>query len=132
MALVTQFLTSIRNFVVSLDGDNLAGWLQVEPGPASQTYFQLRHELRQSFRGPQAVEKLVENCMVEVDDPPEGTGSPWPSFTAFIKEYLLYWKDAKFDDLLDLQEMLSGLLMLVCPMNSPWIGLSSDSSDMSI
>lgn len=110
MALVTQFLSSLRNFVVSLDGDNLAAWLQVEPGPASQTYFQLRDELQQSFRGPEAVEKLVENCMVEVDDPPEGTGSPWPSFTAFVKEYLLYWKDANFDDLSDLQEMLSGLL----------------------
>lgn len=110
MALVTQFLTQIRGFVISLDGDNLAAFLQVEPSPSAQSYSQLRDELRTGFSGPKAVDKLVENAMPEVDDPPEGTGSPWPSFVSFVKEYLLYWKDAKFDDLADLQEMLSALL----------------------
>ncbi|KAF3767807.1 hypothetical protein M406DRAFT_254412 [Cryphonectria parasitica EP155] len=110
MALVTQFLTSIRGLVVSLDGDSLSTWLQVEPSPTAGSYFQLRDELRQGFRGPNALEKLVDSCMPEVDDPAEGTGSPWPSFVAFIKEYLLYWKDADFDDLMGLQEMLSTLL----------------------
>lgn len=110
MALVTQFLTSVRGSVVSLNGDGLAAYLQVEPGPASQTHFQLRDELRQGFRGPDALEKLIDNCLPEVDDPPDGTGSPWPSFIAFMKEYLLYWKDADFDDLMGLQELLAGLL----------------------
>lgn len=110
MALVTQFLTQIRGFVVSLDGDSLAAFLQVEPLPSAQSYFQLRDELKTGFSGPKAVDKLVDNAMPEVDDPPEGTGSPWPSFISFVKEYLLYWKDAKFDDLADLQEMLSALL----------------------
>lgn len=110
MALVTQFLTQIRGFVISLDGDNLAAFLQVEPLPGAQSYLQLRDELRTGFSGPKAVDKLVEKAMSEVDDPPEGTGSPWPSFVSFVKEYLLYWKDAKFEDLADLQEMLSALL----------------------
>ncbi|CAN8102399.1 unnamed protein product [Discula destructiva] len=110
MALVTQFLTQIRGFVVSLDGDNLAAYLQVEPNPGAPTYFQLRDELKTGSRGPKAVEKLVDNAMPEVDGPPEGTGSPWPSFVAFVKEYLLYWKDANFDDLANLQEKLSVLL----------------------
>lgn len=110
MALVTQFLSSLRNFVVSLDGENLAAWLQVEPSPTAQSYFQLREELRHGFSGASAVEGLVDKCITEVDDPPEGTGSPWPSFIAFVKEYLSYWKDADFDDLMGLQEMLSGLL----------------------
>lgn len=110
MALVPQFLTSLRGFVTSLDGDNLSAWLQVEPSPTGASYFQLRDELRQGFKGPDAVEKLVDQCMPEVDDPAEGTGSPWPSFVAFVKDYLLYWKDADFDDLMGLQEHLSGLL----------------------
>lgn len=110
MALVTRFLTSLRNFIVSLDGDGLAAWLQVEPSPTAQSYFQLREELRDGFSGPSAVEGLVDKCITEVDDPPEGTGSPWPSFIAFVKEYLLYWKDADFNDLMGLQEMLSVLL----------------------
>lgn len=110
MALVTQFLTQIRTFVVSLDGGNLAAYLQVEPNPGAPTYFQLRDELKTGFSGPKALERLVDSAMPEVDDPPEGTGSPWPSFVAFLKEYLLYWRDANFDDLADLQEMLSVLL----------------------
>lgn len=110
MALVTQFLTQIRDFVISLDGDNLAAFLQVEPLPSAQSYFQLRDELKTGFSGPKALDKLVDNAMPEVDDPLEGTGSPWPSFVSFVKEYLLYWKDANFDDLPDLQEMLSTLL----------------------
>lgn len=110
MALVTQFLTQIRSIVISLDGDSLAAFLQVEPLPSARSYFQLRDELKMGFSGPKAVDKLVDNSMPEVDDPPEGTGSPWPSFISFVKEYLLYWKDAKFDNLADLQEMLSALL----------------------
>lgn len=113
MALVTQFLTQIRGFVVSPDGDKLAAYLQVEPNPGAPTYFQLRDELKTGFSGPQALEKLVDKAMPEVDDPPEGTGSPWPSFVAFVKEYLLYWKNANFDDLAGLQEMLSVLLTCV-------------------
>lgn len=111
MALVTQFLTQTRNLVLALDGGGLDAWLQVEPGPTAQAYFQLRAELRQSFGNRRsALEGMVDNCMPEVDDPPEGTGSPWPSFISFVKEYLLYWKDAEFNDLMALQESLSGLL----------------------
>lgn len=111
MAQVTQFLTQLRNYVIALDGESLDAWLQVEPGPTAQAYFQLREELRQSFGNKRnALESLVDKCMPEVDDPPEGTGSPWPSFVSFVKEYLLYWKDAEFDDLMALQESLSGLL----------------------
>lgn len=123
MALVTQFLTQIRGFVVSLDGDNLAAYLQVEPNPNAPTYFQLRDELKTGFSGPKALEKLVENAMPEVDDPPEGRGSPWPSFIAFMKEYLIYWKDANFDNLAGLQEMLSVLLTCVARCSPPPLSL---------
>ncbi|PSR77295.1 PCI domain-containing protein [Coniella lustricola] len=111
MALVTQFLTSIRSHVTSLDGDGLSAWFKVEPTPTAGSYFQLRDELKQSFASSAAIEKLVDSCMPEVDDPAEGTGSPWPSFIVFLKEYLFYWKDADFDDLLGLQELLSALLI---------------------
>lgn len=118
MALVTQFLTQLRGFVISCDGKNLADYLQVEPNPGSSIYFQLRHELQAGFSGAKALEKLVDNALPEVDDPPDGTGSPWPSFVAFVKEYLLYWREANFDDLADLHEKLSTLLTCVSPRAS--------------
>lgn len=116
MALTTQYLSSVRNFVTALDGDGLRESLQVEPGPGTQKYALLRQELRQSFGDKSdALERIIENCLPEVDEPPEGTGSTWPGFISFIKDYLLYWRDADFDDLSGLQESLSSLLTYVAP-----------------
>ncbi|KAG6366817.1 hypothetical protein INS49_000998 [Diaporthe citri] len=109
-SLATQFLSTIRDHVVALDGDSLDAWLQVEPGATSHAYLQLRDELRQGLGVNSQLEKLVEKSLPEIDDPPDGTGSPWPSFVTFVKDYLLYWRDADFDDLMSVQESLSGLL----------------------
>ncbi|KAI7783981.1 hypothetical protein LA080_011006 [Diaporthe eres] len=109
-SLATQFLSTIREHVVALDGDSLDAWLQVEPGATSHAYLQLRDELRQGLGVNSQLEKLVEKSLPEIDDPPDGTGSPWPSFVTFVKDFLLYWRDADFDDLMSVQESLSGLL----------------------
>ncbi|POS79739.1 hypothetical protein DHEL01_v201870 [Diaporthe helianthi] len=105
--LATQFLSTIRAHVVALDGDSLDAWLQVEPGATSHAYLQLRDELRQGLGINNQLERLVEKSLPEIDDPPDGTGSPWPSFVTFVKDYLLYWRDADFDDLMSVQESLS-------------------------
>lgn len=118
-SLITQFLSSIKDHVVALNGDNLDAWLQVEPGSTSHAYMQLRDELRQSLGVNNNLEKLVEKSLPEIDDPPDGTGSPWPSFVTFVKDYLLYWRDADFDDLLSVQESLSGLLTCAPPTFAP-------------
>ena len=117
--LATQFLSTIRDHVVALDGDSLDAWLQVEPGATSHAYLQLRDELRQGLGTNNRLERLVEKSLPEVDDPPDGTGSTWPSFVTFVKDYLLYWRDADFDDLMSVQESLSGLLTYVPCVRSP-------------
>lgn len=118
-SLATQFLSTIKNHVVALDGDSLDAWLQVEPGATSHAYLQLREELRQGLGVNSHLERLVEKSLPEIDEPPDGTGSPWPSFITFVKDYLLYWRDADFDDLMSVQESLSGLLTYVSHTCSP-------------
>lgn len=117
--LAAQFLSTIRDHVAALDGDSLDAWLQVEPGATSHAYLQLRDELRRGLGVNNQLERLVEKSLPEIDDAPEGTGSPWPSFVTFVKDYLLYWRDADFDDLMSVQESLSGLLtcVLLCVLH---------------
>lgn len=113
MSLVVEFLSSIRSFLLEAKGDELRKWLQVEPN-VSDTYYQLAQELKTSFP-PQggSLEKLIDNCLPEEDDVPEGKGSPWPGFNSFIKEYLQYWRDVNFNDIVRLHTLLSELVKLV-------------------
>lgn len=111
MSLVIQFLTSIRGFVLEQNGEELRNWLLVE-NDVNNIYFEMAAELKASFpENSQALEKLVEKCLPEEDDVPEGKGSPWPGFNSFIKEYLAYWRDVDFEDLVRLHSRLSDLVM---------------------
>jgi hypothetical protein len=110
MALVTKFLTSIRQFVIAQDEISLRDWLKVEP-PVPDIYHQLAAELRSSFpKNSNGLEKLVDNCLPEEDDVSEGHGSPWPGLNSFIVEYLEYWRDVDFDNPIKLHTLLSELL----------------------
>ncbi len=110
MSLVTQFLTNIRGFVKQQNGAKLRDWLQVD-GNAGSQYFALAQELRSGFPGTsKALDNMVERCLPIDDDAPEGQGSVWPGFVSFMKEYLQYWRDVDFDQLLSLHELLSALL----------------------
>lgn len=111
MALTTTFLSSIRTFVHDQDGAKLRNFLLVEP-PVPENYFSMGQELRTGFpAGSKLLEQLIEKCLPEADDVPEGKGSPWPGFVAFMKDYLEFWRDVDFDDLLATHQQLSGLLM---------------------
>ncbi|KAJ9154826.1 hypothetical protein NKR23_g2529 [Pleurostoma richardsiae] len=110
MALVTQFLTSIRGFLVTLDGDELRNWLKVDPA-SPQNYHRLREELKQSFPPTsKTLDTVIEKSLPEEDDVAEGRGTAWPGFVSFMKEYLQYWRDANFDDYLGLYDRLCSLL----------------------
>lgn len=109
MALLVQFLTQIRTFVRAQNSDELRNWLQVEPN-AHQQYHQLAAELRNQFRSGSGLEDTVEKCLPEEDDAPEGQGSPWPGFITFMKDYMLFWRDVDYDDLLGAHTLLSGLV----------------------
>ena len=113
MSLVVEFLSNIRSFVLETKGDELSKWLQVEPNVPEQ-YHQLAQELKTSFP-PQgdSLENLIDNCLPEEDNVPEGKGSPWPGFNSFIKEYLQYWRDVDFNNVVKLHTLLSELLKLV-------------------
>ncbi|KAF6837058.1 cop9 signalosome complex subunit 12 [Colletotrichum musicola] len=113
MALLLQFLTQIRQLVRAQNSDELRNWLLVEPN-ANQQYHQLAAELRTQFRSRDnssgGLENTIEKCLPEEDDVPEGQGSPWPGFVTFMKDYMLFWRDVDFDDLLGAHTLLSGLV----------------------
>ncbi|KAI1770859.1 thiolase [Hypoxylon cercidicola] len=108
MALTTQFLTAIRGFLKALDGDTLRDWLKVEP-PLPQDYFDLAAELKSAYQDNAAIEKLIESCLPEDEDVPDGQGTTWPGFVAFMKDYFEYWRDVDFNDLLGAHQLLTAL-----------------------
>lgn len=113
MSLLIQFLTSIRGFVRDQNGDELRNWLLVE-NDVDGTYFDLSAELRSSFPpGSTSLENTVDKCLPQEDNVPEGKGSPWPGFNSFIREYLEYWRDVDFGDVVRLHSRLSDLLKYV-------------------
>ncbi|EAQ87907.1 hypothetical protein CHGG_04526 [Chaetomium globosum CBS 148.51] len=110
MAHVVKFLSGIRTFVLEQNGDELRSWLVVEPDVAS-IYFEMSNELKSSFpANSSALENLIDKSLPQEDNVPEGKGSPWPSFNSFIKEYLEYWRDVDFADIVRLHSRLSDLL----------------------
>lgn len=105
MSNLIQFLTQLRSQVRSSDGDKLSQWLQVAP-EAGQQYHQLAAELR--AKTPTDLDTIIESCLPEDDDNlPEGQTAPWGSFNAFIKEYLVFWRDVDYNDLVGAHELLS-------------------------
>ena len=89
------------------DGDSLRAWLQVNPDSGRQ-YNNLAQELRTQYRH-EGLDRLIDKCLPEEDDTDEGQGSPWSSFNAFIKEYLSFWRDVDYDDLVTAHELLLAL-----------------------
>ncbi|KAK3391008.1 hypothetical protein B0H63DRAFT_129772 [Podospora didyma] len=110
MSLLITFLTTLKNFVKLQDGNGLRSWLLIESN-VSESYYQLSRELKSGFQNSSAIEKLVDKCLPEEDDVPEGMGSPYPGFNTFIREYLEYWRDVDFNDVVNIHARVSGLLI---------------------
>ncbi|KAG5950664.1 hypothetical protein E4U53_004634, partial [Claviceps sorghi] len=109
MSLVAQFLTQIRHYVRSQQGDMLRAWLQVEPG-SDQKYYDMAAELRAKFAGPEGIEAALDRYLPMEDDVPDGQATVWPSFQSFMKDYLILWRDIDYDDLLGAHELLTALV----------------------
>ncbi|KAL7950283.1 hypothetical protein V8C42DRAFT_310050 [Trichoderma barbatum] len=109
MSLVTQFLSQIQQQVRNQQGDLLRSWLQVEPESPKQ-YHDLANELRAKFSRQDAIDKVVDDGLPQQDDLPEGQATAWPGLLAFLKDYLTYWRDVDFSDLLGAHQLLSGLV----------------------
>lgn len=112
MSLVVEFLSGIRGFVLAQNGDELRKWLLVE-NDVPEHYYRLKRELQASFpnNGSDALERMVDKCLPEEDNVPEGKGSPWPGFNSLMKVYLEYWRDVDFANLVNLHTSLMDLLI---------------------
>ncbi len=109
MALVKQFLSQIRQQVQNQQGEQLRSWLQVEP-EAPKQYHDLAAQLRTSYPDQASIDKLVDASLPQEDDVPDGQATVWPGLLAFIKDYLIFWRDVDYDDLLGAHQLLSGLV----------------------
>ncbi len=106
MAIVDEFLTSISKFLKTKDELQLQLFLRVEP-PLPPQFLQLSQELKASYRDGDKLERHIEKLVPEAEDGNEEEGGAWPGFHAFMKEYLEFWRDVNFDDLLETHLQLS-------------------------
>ena len=109
MSLVHQFLSNIRQFVRNQDGDQLRAWLQVEPGSPKQ-YSELGVELRAKCNNAQKLDKVLSLGLPQDDGVEDEQGTVWQGLISFMKDYLVYWRDADFGNLLATHQLLSGLV----------------------
>lgn len=109
MAILETFLTSISEFLRQKDSNKLKQWLWVEP-PAPDHYTQLGLELKAAWQDGKKLEKLIDKLVKESEDETSDEGGTWPGFNAFLKEYLIYWRDADWNDMLGTNQRLSDVV----------------------
>jgi hypothetical protein len=108
MTILDEFLSSISRFLKTKDTLQLQAFLRVEP-PLPDQFLQLSQELKTSWRNSDALEQHIEKLIPENDESKADEGDVWPGFHAFMKEYLEFWRDVNFDDLLGTHTQLSGV-----------------------
>ena len=104
MAILDGFLGSIAGFLQTKNADNPKNYLRVEP-PLPDEFLQLSRELKASWNNSASLEAHVEKLIPETDD-----GGAWTGFQVFMKEYLEFWRDVNFDDLLETHSQLNSLV----------------------
>lgn len=108
MAIIEEFLASILGFLRSKNASKLQDWLRVEP-PVPDQYYQLGQELKASYSDGSALDKYINKLLPESDSVSADEGNVWPGFVAFVKEYLEFWRDVNFEDLLETHAQLTGV-----------------------
>lgn len=109
MDVIATFLKGVRELVVAGDGSTLCDWLVAEPD-SPPAYHLIGQELRKKYpKGSSGLQALVEKSLPEEDNVAEGGSTPWPGFHAFMTEYLSYWRDVNFNDLMDIHERFCAL-----------------------
>jgi hypothetical protein len=66
-------------------------------------------ELKKTWQDSNKLEKIIEKLVLENEDDASDEGGAWPGFLLFMKEYLIYWRDSDFEDLLGTNQRLSDL-----------------------
>ena len=108
MPIIDEFLSSISNFLKSKDASQLQLFLRVEP-PLPDQFLQLSQELKASYRDGDKLEAHIARLVPEAEDGNSEVGGAWPGFLAFLREYLEFWRDVNFEDLLETHTQLSNL-----------------------
>jgi hypothetical protein len=112
MSRVNELLVTIRQDIAIGNGERLRQWLQVVP-EAAASYHEMGQELRDKRDKPLhgSLEKWIEHMIPdEADHAKEGQITAWGGLYAFIKEYLIYWRDADWSDLLRTHELLTSVV----------------------
>ncbi|KAG9239001.1 COP9 signalosome-like protein complex subunit 12 [Amylocarpus encephaloides] len=123
MAIVDEFLASISSFLRKKDAEQLRLYLRVEP-PLPDHFMQLSKELKQSYRDNNRLERQIEKFIPEHGDFASEEGDAWPGFLAFIKEYLEFWRDVDFDNLLATHAQLTTLVNTsITALSNPSYGI---------
>lgn len=123
MAILEEFLESILRFLRTKDSANLQLWLRVEP-PLPDHYFQLGQELRASFQNSTALERQIAKLLPDDPDASYEDGNVWPGFLAFMKDYLEFWRDVNFEDLLETHSQLTALASTcLAALSNPTYGI---------
>jgi hypothetical protein len=112
MAIIETFLSNISTFLRTKDAKQLQDWLRVEP-PLPEVYYTLGRELRESYGNSDVLEQYLVKLLPESANYNADEGDVWPGFLAFMKEYLEFWRDVNFEDLLETHLQLSGLVKYV-------------------
>lgn len=116
MPMLEGFLKSIYGFLKNKDRDSLKNWLEVEP-PVSDALTNLAAELKQSWQNSDRLLKLIERLLpaTETENFIPEEGGAYPHFHSFMKEYLIYWRDADFGDLVGTHSRLVDLTKYFIP-----------------
>jgi hypothetical protein len=108
MAVLELFLSSILKFVRAQDATSLQDYLRVEP-PLPDNYAQMAKEL-QRFQNTTQIETFVTTSLPEKPANSGGDGDVWPGFIAFMVDYLDFWRNVNFEDLLNTHAQLNQLV----------------------
>lgn len=110
MSVLDEYLHGVANLLKTKNTEELRKFLRVEPvADLAPVFWQLKEELRRSYQVSNALERKITKLLPEDDEPNEDRGGPWPGFLVFIQEFLEYWRDSDFDDLLGTHTRLSTL-----------------------
>jgi len=124
MAILEDYLNEVLKLVREKNSEELKQYLRVEPRNLPDVFEALRKELQTLYQDSDALDDKIDSILpVPEEDGEENPniGAVWPGFQTFMTEYLEYWRDADFDDLLDTFDLLSNLtkyVMLLHPVLS--------------
>jgi hypothetical protein len=110
MAVLDEYLQSVANLLKTKDTEELRKYLRVEPtNDLPPIFWQLKEELKSSYHDSNVLERKITKLLPENQEPREDEGTAFPGFLVFIQEFLEYWRDSDFEDLLGTHTQLSAL-----------------------